>query len=72
MKIHQPGDSYVELNELVLTMGTFDGIHAGHQQILDHVVKAANDMGKESALLSFHPHPRFVLYPEQEDLQLPE
>lgn len=70
MKTHPPGSSYKGLKGLVLTMGTFDGIHAGHQEILNHLVHSAREMGKESALLSFHPHPRLVLYPEQHDLQL--
>ncbi len=70
MKTHPPGSNYKDLEGLVLTMGTFDGIHAGHQEILNHLVHSAREMGKESALLSFHPHPRLVLYPEQHDLQL--
>ena len=64
------------LNELktfkraVVTIGSFDGVHQGHQQILDQVKKLAKDCGGESVLVTFYPHPRHFLFPEQKDLQL--
>ena len=45
----------------VLTIGTFDGIHIGHQKILKHVVKLANKQGYDPVVLTLFPHPRMVL-----------
>lgn len=54
----------------VLTIGTFDGVHIGHQKILSRLREVADSITGEVTLLTFHPHPRLVLYPEQKDLQL--
>lgn len=45
----------------VLTLGTFDGIHLGHQQIISSVVEKANQNGMRSFVITFDPHPRKVL-----------
>jgi riboflavin kinase/FMN adenylyltransferase len=45
----------------VTTIGTFDGIHIGHQKILKRVVTLANKQGYEPAVLTLFPHPRMVL-----------
>ncbi|HTA26783.1 MAG TPA: bifunctional riboflavin kinase/FAD synthetase [Bacteroidia bacterium] len=47
----------------VVTTGTFDGVHLGHQTILDKVCSIAKAKGTESVLLTFQPHPRQVLFP---------
>tara|TARA_R110000850_G_scaffold201744_1_gene327602 strand:- start:45411 stop:46292 length:882 start_codon:yes stop_codon:yes gene_type:complete len=52
-----------------LTLGTFDGVHIGHQKILQKLVKQANANGLESILLTFFPHPRMVLK-QDEKIQL--
>jgi riboflavin kinase/FMN adenylyltransferase len=49
----------------VLTIGSFDGVHHGHKVILSEVVKAARDIGGESILITFEPHPRKIIHPEQ-------
>ena len=54
----------------VITIGSYDGVHYGHQQILEKIKNLAKDCGGESVVITFHPHPRLVLYPEQTDLQL--
>lgn len=54
----------------MLTQGTFDGVHLGHQKILDTVVQKAKSIGGKSVLLTFYPHPRLVLYPEDNELKL--
>ncbi|MDA8714654.1 bifunctional riboflavin kinase/FAD synthetase [Flavobacteriales bacterium] len=54
----------------VVTTGTFDGVHFGHQKIIDRLKSVANKIGGESVLLTFHPHPRMVLFPNDEDLKL--
>jgi riboflavin kinase/FMN adenylyltransferase len=48
----------------ILTLGTFDGIHRGHLQIIQRVVNRARETGHESALLTFEPHPQLVLRKE--------
>ena len=48
----------------VLTIGTFDGVHRGHQELIGHVVERARARGVRSVVLTFDPHPRAVLAPE--------
>jgi riboflavin kinase/FMN adenylyltransferase len=50
---------------LFLTVGTFDGIHLGHQAILSQITTQAQALGLSSAVLTFHPHPRMVLQPNE-------
>lgn len=45
----------------VITIGTFDGVHAGHRMILQEVLRLAKESGNDSAVVTFHPHPRIVL-----------
>jgi len=55
---------------VILTQGTFDGVHFGHQKILRQVVDEALHIGGVSVLLTFYPHPRLVLYPDDNELKL--
>ncbi len=48
----------------VLTLGSFDGVHRGHQQILNRLVAAARSLHGQAVVLTFHPHPAAVLAPE--------
>lgn len=50
----------------MLTIGTFDGVHIGHQTILKRVIDTADKAGLDSALLTFFPHPRMVLQKESD------
>lgn len=54
-----------QFSNSVITIGTFDGVHKGHQEILAAVKQAAHQTGGESILITFEPHPRKLLYPEQ-------
>lgn len=54
----------------MLTIGTFDGVHCGHQVILDRLKQIAHNEGGETVLLTFDPHPRTVLFPEANGLRL--
>ena len=54
----------------VLTLGTFDGVHMGHQKILAHLRNIAETTDGKVTLLTFYPHPRKVLFPEMTDMQL--
>jgi riboflavin kinase/FMN adenylyltransferase len=46
----------------VVTVGTFDGVHRGHQAILDYLLQRADERGGSSTLISFDPHPRSVVH----------
>lgn len=48
-------------NETVVTIGTFDGVHIGHQKIIEKLVNSAKNSSLKSAILTFFPHPRMVL-----------
>ena len=48
----------------VLTQGTFDGVHRGHQQVLNQVLEEAKSQNLPSMLLTFHPHPRSIVKPK--------
>ena len=54
----------------VLTIGVFDGVHVGHQKIIEQLNREAELIGGESVLFTFYPHPRMVLYPESHELRL--
>jgi riboflavin kinase/FMN adenylyltransferase len=46
-----------------LTIGVFDGVHRGHQEIIGHTVKRARDLGVQSVVVTFDPHPAEVVRP---------
>jgi riboflavin kinase / FMN adenylyltransferase len=48
---------------VALTVGSFDGVHRGHVDVIGHTVRGAAEVGGESALITFEPHPRCVLDP---------
>lgn len=58
------------LTNSIVTIGTFDGVHLGHQKIIKRLVELKNKQGGEIVLFTFAPHPRKVLFPEQTDLKL--
>jgi riboflavin kinase/FMN adenylyltransferase len=66
MKVHYGLDDFKKLDFAVVTSGTFDGVHFGHQKILQRLHEITQKNGGESVLLTYWPHPRLVLYPEQE------
>jgi riboflavin kinase/FMN adenylyltransferase len=70
LKIYHDIDDFVPEKPVVLTQGTFDGVHIGHRKILQRVVERAAQVNGESVLLTFYPHPRLVLYPQDNDLKL--
>jgi riboflavin kinase/FMN adenylyltransferase len=47
----------------VVTIGVFDGVHRGHQEIIGHAVKQAGDLGLQSVVVTFDPHPAEVVRP---------
>ena len=64
MKIFYGFDQVGEIRNAVVTTGSFDGVHIGHKVILQRLKKLAAEIGGETVLITFHPHPRKVLYPD--------
>lgn len=70
MNIYRNINEFKAKGDVVITTGTFDGVHVGHRKIIQRVTELAKKINGESVLLTFFPHPRMVLYPEQNDLRL--
>ena len=70
MKIYHSINEFNTLKNAVVTIGTFDGVHIGHQKIINRVNELAKTSGGESVVLTFFPHPRMVLYPDDHGLLL--
>lgn len=63
-------DQLPAFRNAVLTIGTYDGVHAGHQAIIQRINAIAEEINGESVVLTFDPHPRLVLDPKSKDLKL--
>ena len=61
MKIYNNFSDFVKVPNAIVTIGTFDGVHLGHQAILKDMVKTAKEIGGETVVITFFPHPRQVL-----------
>ena len=70
MKIHHQSLSFPRPNQAVVTTGTFDGVHLGHKIIVDRLIESARQTEGESVVITFDPHPRQVLYPNDQSLKL--
>ncbi|MFH0757405.1 MAG: riboflavin biosynthesis protein RibF [Bacteroidota bacterium] len=70
MHVHFSLEQIFEIPYPVVTMGSFDGVHAGHRVIISRLKTLAEKVGGHSVLITFHPHPRKVLYPESEGREL--
>ena len=70
MKIHYDIESIPALNITAVTTGTFDGVHLGHKIIIERLIAAARTIGGESVLLTFYPHPRMVLFPDDDQIKM--
>ncbi|MEP1094173.1 MAG: bifunctional riboflavin kinase/FAD synthetase [Cyclobacteriaceae bacterium] len=70
MKVINNIKDFEKPDSAVVTIGTFDGVHLGHQEILNRVVADAKSIGGKSILITFWPHPRFILEKDATDLKL--
>lgn len=70
MIIHKSINEIGDIKNPILTVGTFDGVHIGHQKIISRINEIAKEKDGESVLLTFHPHPRLVLFPDDDSLKL--
>ncbi|MDP3927676.1 MAG: bifunctional riboflavin kinase/FAD synthetase [Bacteroidota bacterium] len=70
MKVYRSITSFPKITNAIVTQGTFDGVHIAHQVILKQLKEIAQVKGGETVLITFDPHPRTVLFPEDHGLQL--
>ncbi|SMO33945.1 bifunctional riboflavin kinase/FAD synthetase [Solitalea koreensis] len=70
MKIYKSLEEFDKVNNPVVTLGTFDGVHFGHRKILQRLLEIAHNTQGETVILTFFPHPRMILHPEDENLKL--
>lgn len=70
MKVIRDIADFPHLSHAVVTSGTFDGVHIGHQKILKRVINKAKELNGQSVVITFWPHPRLVLFPEDNKLKL--
>jgi riboflavin kinase/FMN adenylyltransferase len=64
MKIFHGTENAKISRPTILTLGVFDGLHLGHQKIMQTVVRRARETNAVPTVITFDPHPRAVLYPE--------
>lgn len=70
MKVYTNFDELGEIKNPVLTIGTFDGVHIGHQKIIEKIKAEAEKMNGETVLFTFFPHPRLVINPNDNSLRM--
>ncbi len=70
MKVHRDLTNIPPFRNAVITIGSYDGVHAGHQQIIRRLKALAEEIGGESIIITFDPHPRHVIYPDDKSLKL--
>ncbi|MGC4128340.1 MAG: bifunctional riboflavin kinase/FAD synthetase [Bergeyella sp.] len=66
MNIYTDLSQYQSAKPLALSLGMFDGVHIGHQSIIDELNRISRENHLESAVLTFWPHPRLVFNPDEE------
>ena len=70
MRIYHSIEDFPSDINTVVTIGTFDGVHKGHRMIINRINEIARKEGLRSVLLTFNPHPRHVIYPDDQELRL--
>ena len=70
MKIYHQLSDFKKLDNAVVTIGTFDGLHIGHQKIISRLIELAKNSNGESVLITFFPHPRMIINPEDQSLKM--
>lgn len=70
MTVHTDINNLPAFRNAVVTIGTFDGVHKGHQQIIQLMLDEARQINGETVIITFHPHPRQVIAMRQTELFL--
>src|SRR3978361_820662 len=66
MQVHRDINNLPLFKNAVITIGTFDGVHTGHVQIINQLKKEATEVNGETVIITFHPHPRMIVAPVNE------
>ncbi len=70
MQVHRYSHQLPPFHNAVITIGTFDGVHSGHLQIINQLKETAKEAEGESVIITFHPHPRRVVGGQHNELRL--
>jgi len=70
MKVYYNLDELPHLTNTVITIGSFDGVHSGHQKIIQRLTNISQEHGVDNVVITFHPHPRSIVYPKDKSLKL--
>jgi riboflavin kinase/FMN adenylyltransferase len=61
MQVHRDLEQLPRFKNSIITIGTFDGVHRGHQQVIESLKAEAKQVDGETVLITFHPHPRKIV-----------
>src|SRR5688572_1201720 len=61
MQVHRNIEELPAFRNAVITIGTFDGVHMGHRQVIEKLKEEATAINGETVIITFHPHPRKVV-----------
>jgi riboflavin kinase / FMN adenylyltransferase len=70
MNVYYGTKEFIKLDNAVVTSGTFDGVHLGHQKILNRLNEVASLTKGQSVVITFYPHPRSVISPDNQMISL--
>jgi riboflavin kinase/FMN adenylyltransferase len=70
MQVHTQLSQLPNFRNPVITIGTFDGVHQGHRRIIERIKTLAEECEGESVVITFEPHPRLLLNPDDQSLTL--
>ena len=70
MKIYRELDNLPQFERSIITIGSFDGVHQGHKRIIEQLHQLKEIYDGTSVVITFHPHPRQVIYPKDHSLRL--
>jgi riboflavin kinase/FMN adenylyltransferase len=70
IQVHRDLNDLPVFKKAVITIGTFDGVHLGHQQIIKLLKKEAADIGGETIIITFYPHPRKIVTDGKSDVKI--
>lgn len=70
MQIHRGLEQLPKFRNAVLTIGSYDGVHHGHRMIIKRLIEVAKKVDGDSIIITFDPHPRKVVFPNDDSLRL--
>ncbi len=70
IQVHRDLQHLPDFKKAVITIGTFDGVHLGHQQIIKLLKKEAAEIGGETVIITFYPHPRKIVTHGKSDVKI--